>query len=105
MVEPEEILSEVIRLLGEGPLSGVQVLVTAGGTREPIDPVRYVGNRSSGRMGHTIADEAVPPGPMWSWSPHRRSTLPRGVDVVTVETAEEMAGEGVAAAPPRWTWW
>ena len=93
MVEPEEILSEVIRLLGEGPLSGVQVLVTAGGTREPIDPVRYVGNRSSGRMGHTIADEAVRRGADVVLVTTSSLGVPRGVEVVAVETAEEMAGE------------
>jgi phosphopantothenoylcysteine decarboxylase/phosphopantothenate--cysteine ligase len=93
MVEPEEILAEVIRLLGEGPLSGVQVLVTAGGTREPIDPVRYVGNRSSGRMGHTIADEAIRRGADVVLVTTSSLEVPRGVEVVKVETAEEMAGE------------
>jgi phosphopantothenoylcysteine decarboxylase/phosphopantothenate--cysteine ligase len=93
MVEPEEILAEVIRLLGEGPLSGVHVLVTAGGTREPIDPVRYVGNRSSGRMGHTIADEAVRRGADVVLVTTSSLEVPRGVEVVAVETAEEMAGE------------
>jgi phosphopantothenoylcysteine decarboxylase/phosphopantothenate--cysteine ligase len=93
MVEPEEIVAEVVRLLGEGPLSGVQVLVTAGGTREPIDPVRYVGNRSSGRMGHTIADEAVRRGADVVLVTTSSLEVPRGVEVVAVETAEEMAGE------------
>jgi phosphopantothenoylcysteine decarboxylase / phosphopantothenate---cysteine ligase len=93
MVEPEEILAEVIRLLGEGPLSGVQVLVTAGGTREPIDPVRYVGNRSSGKMGHTIADEAFRRGADVVLVTASLLEVPRGVEVVAVETAEEMAGE------------
>jgi phosphopantothenoylcysteine decarboxylase / phosphopantothenate---cysteine ligase len=93
MVEPEEILAEVIRLLAEGPLSGVQVLVTAGGTREPIDPVRYVGNRSSGRMGHTIAHEAVRRGADVVLVTTSSLEVPRGVEVVAVETAEEMASE------------
>ncbi len=91
MVEPEDILAEVLRLLASGPLSGVQVLVTAGGTREPIDPVRYVGNRSSGRMGHTIAEEASRRGADVVLVTTSSLDLPRGVDVVTVETAEEMA--------------
>jgi phosphopantothenoylcysteine decarboxylase/phosphopantothenate--cysteine ligase len=71
----------------------VQVLVTAGGTREPIDPVRYVGNRSSGRMGHTIADEAVRRGADVVLVTTSSLEVPRGVEVVAVETAEEMAGE------------
>ncbi len=58
MVEPELIVTRAAALLG-GSLQDVTVLVTAGGTREPIDPVRYIGNRSSGKMGHAIAEEAV----------------------------------------------
>jgi phosphopantothenoylcysteine decarboxylase/phosphopantothenate--cysteine ligase len=59
MVEPEEIVRAAEDLLaGTGPLRGKHVLVSAGGTREPIDAVRYVGNRSSGRMGVALAAEA-----------------------------------------------
>ena len=60
MVEPQEIFERVQELLGarNGSLAGKRVLVTAGGTREPIDAVRYVGNRSSGRMGVALAAEA-----------------------------------------------
>src|SRR5439155_10822201 len=62
MSEPETIFARCRELLGEGgpsgPLSGKRVLVTAGGTREPIDTVRYIGNRSSGRMGIALAREA-----------------------------------------------
>jgi phosphopantothenoylcysteine decarboxylase / phosphopantothenate---cysteine ligase len=60
--EPAEILAAAERLLlgGEsGPLDGLRVLVTAGGTREPLDAVRYIGNRSSGRMGFAVAEEAA----------------------------------------------
>ena len=57
MASPEGIVGEVLNALG-GPLSGLRVLVTAGGTREPIDKVRFVGNRSSGKMGRAIAREA-----------------------------------------------
>ncbi len=91
MVEPEEILAEVARVLGDGPLTGVRVLVTAGGTREPIDPVRYVGNRSSGRMGHAIAGEASRRGADVVLVTTASLDLPRGVEVVAVETADEMA--------------
>ena len=58
MEEPEVILAALTAALSSS-LSGVSVLVTAGGTREPIDPVRYIGNRSSGKMGHAIANEAA----------------------------------------------
>jgi phosphopantothenoylcysteine decarboxylase / phosphopantothenate---cysteine ligase len=60
MVEPEEVFERVQQLLGarSGSLSGKHVLVTAGGTREPLDAVRFVGNRSSGRMGVALAEEA-----------------------------------------------
>ena len=54
MVEPEEIVSAVATALA-GDLEGLVVVVTAGGTREAIDPVRYIGNRSSGKMGNAIA--------------------------------------------------
>jgi phosphopantothenoylcysteine decarboxylase/phosphopantothenate--cysteine ligase len=76
MAEPEEIVAALDDLFGGGSpalsLSGLKVLVTAGGTREAIDPVRYIGNRSSGKMGHAVADEAAR----------------RGADVVLVTTAE-----------------
>ncbi len=58
MAEPEEIFARVRQLLAPGPLEGLRVLVTAGGTREPVDSVRFVGNRSSGRMGVALAEEA-----------------------------------------------
>lgn len=55
MVEPEELLASTVELLSRGPLAGLRVLLTAGPTREPIDPVRFVGNRSSGKMGFALA--------------------------------------------------
>ena len=58
MAEPVEIAERVAQLLAPGALSGRRVLVTAGGTREPLDSVRYLGNRSAGRMGVALADEA-----------------------------------------------
>src|SRR5437763_5551803 len=58
--EPSELLAAVEAVApAHGPLEGVRVLVTAGGTREPLDAVRFVGNRSSGRMGFALADEAA----------------------------------------------
>jgi phosphopantothenoylcysteine decarboxylase/phosphopantothenate--cysteine ligase len=61
LAEPAELLAAVEALVpaGERPWDGLRVLVTAGGTREPIDAVRFVGNRSSGRMGFALADEAA----------------------------------------------
>ena len=61
LAEPAELLDavEAVVPVGERPWDGLQVLVTAGGTREPIDAVRYVGNRSSGRMGFALAEEAA----------------------------------------------
>ncbi len=93
MLEPSEIEEVIGRALGrQDAFSGRRVLVTAGPTREPIDPVRYVGNRSSGRMGFAIAaaawrrgaDVTVVSGPP-SVAP------PFGPRLVTVETAVEMS--------------
>ncbi|MDQ4063466.1 MAG: bifunctional phosphopantothenoylcysteine decarboxylase/phosphopantothenate--cysteine ligase CoaBC [Actinomycetota bacterium] len=58
MVSPLAVANEALNALG-GPMSGLRVLVTAGGTREPIDKVRFVGNRSSGKMGRAVAREAL----------------------------------------------
>jgi phosphopantothenoylcysteine decarboxylase / phosphopantothenate---cysteine ligase len=61
LAEPAELLAAIERVVrgGPGPLDGLRVLVTAGGTREPIDSVRYIGNRSSGRMGFALAEVAA----------------------------------------------
>jgi phosphopantothenoylcysteine decarboxylase / phosphopantothenate---cysteine ligase len=61
LAEPADLLAAVEAVIPAGvrPWDGLHVLVTAGGTREPIDSVRYVGNRSSGRMGFALADEAA----------------------------------------------
>jgi phosphopantothenoylcysteine decarboxylase/phosphopantothenate--cysteine ligase len=67
------------------------VLVTAGGTREPIDPVRYVGNRSSGKMGYALAETAARRGAeVYLVSAPTRLATPDGVQVISVETAEQM---------------
>jgi phosphopantothenoylcysteine decarboxylase/phosphopantothenate--cysteine ligase len=98
VAEPEEIVAAATGLLGaEG--KGRKVLITAGGTREPLDPVRYVGNRSSGKMGHAIADVATSRG--YDVTLVTTSDLPvhPATKVIRVETAEEMLGavEGVDA--------
>lgn len=92
MLEPWQIEEHVGRALAQGgPLAGRAVLVTAGPTREPVDPVRYVGNRSSGRMGYAIAQAAWRRGAQVTLvSGPSALTRPVGVEVVPVETAVEM---------------
>jgi phosphopantothenoylcysteine decarboxylase / phosphopantothenate---cysteine ligase len=94
--EPPELLAAIEEALGEraaaASLAGVRVLVTAGGTREPIDAVRFVGNRSSGRMGFALAEAAARRGAAVTVVAASVS-LPRRPDVtyVDVETAAELA--------------
>src|SRR6185437_3986522 len=98
MSEPEEIL-ERCRSLREkrDQLRGRRVLVTAGGTREPLDAVRFLGNRSSGRMGAALADEARRRGAEVTLIAANLSVpAPVGVDVVSAPTAEELARETLA---------
>ena len=91
MVEPEEILAAVAVLFGGGSLAGRRVIVTAGGTREPIDPVRFVGNRSSGKMGTAVAVEAARRGAAVTLVTTVPSPSSPGLEVVQVETAGQMA--------------
>jgi phosphopantothenoylcysteine decarboxylase/phosphopantothenate--cysteine ligase len=101
--EPTEIFAVAVRLLARGfvapDLAGRHVVVTAGGTREPIDPVRFIGNRSSGKQGYAFARAAAARG--------ARVTLvaanvtlpdPAGVDVVRVGTTEELRTATLAAS-------
>lgn len=87
-----EVLAESSHALERGPdLSGETVLVTAGGTREAIDPVRYIGNRSSGRMGYAIAEAARRRGArVILVSAPVNVAAPEGCEVVSVVSAEEM---------------
>jgi len=82
MLEPEEIADAALALLAPRDLAGLAVVVSAGGTREPIDPVRFIGNRSSGRQGVALAAEAAA----------------RGADVTLV--AANIGGDVLAAAHP-----
>ncbi len=101
LIDPAEILDRAGRALEDDtPLAGRRLVVTAGPTREPVDPVRFLGNRSSGRMGFAVAAAA--------WRRGARVTLvsgpsvlptPTGVDRVEVETAEEMLAALRAALP------
>lgn len=103
LADPEEIFRAAETILAQRELAkllaGRRVLVTAGGTREPLDPVRYIGNRSSGKMGYAIARAAAAAGadvvlitaPTWL-------VPPGGCEVVKVETALEMHREVISRA-------
>ena len=103
MTEPAAIVDAIARLLSEkqrGPLTGRHVLITSGPTQEPLDPVRYIANRSSGKQGHALARAASEAG--------ARVTLvsgpvtlpdPDGVRVIKVETAREMLDAVLDALP------
>ena len=89
MAEPEEIMEAIEGLLGVS-VSSLRVLITAGGTREPVDPVRFLGNRSSGKMGHAIAHEAARRGYQVTLVTVSDLPVVPAVKVVQVETAAEM---------------
>jgi phosphopantothenoylcysteine decarboxylase / phosphopantothenate---cysteine ligase len=91
LAAPDAIVAAVGEVLALGrDLAGRHVLVTAGGTREPIDPVRFIGNRSSGKQGHALADEAAERGAKVTIVTTAGLPAPAGADVVQVETAAEM---------------
>ena len=92
LAEPESIVAATLETLGaKQDLSGETVLVTAGPTREPIDPVRYIGNRSSGKMGYAVAEAALRRGAkVILISGPTALTPPGGAEVIRVETASEM---------------
>jgi len=93
MVEPDEIFARIQEVLGaqEPSLAGKRVLVTAGGTREPLDAVRYVGNRSSGRMGVALAAEAQRRGAdVTLVASNLTVEPPLGVDLIDAPTAAEV---------------
>jgi phosphopantothenoylcysteine decarboxylase/phosphopantothenate--cysteine ligase len=101
MAEPDEIVRAAEELLGGGSkLRGKHVLVSAGGTREPIDAVRFVGNRSSGRMGVAIAAEARRRGAHVTLLAANLSLAPPvGVEVIETPTAADLAREAAARGP------
>ena len=98
MAEPEEIVAALEGLF-KGLLGGVRLLVTAGGTREPIDPVRFIGNRSSGKMGFSIAAAARAAGADVTLVSSAGPGPPSGARLIEVETAEEMARVVLELAP------
>ncbi|MCP5410739.1 MAG: bifunctional phosphopantothenoylcysteine decarboxylase/phosphopantothenate--cysteine ligase CoaBC [Alphaproteobacteria bacterium] len=101
MAEPDAIAAAVERALtGHAPLKGLKALVTAGPTQEPIDPVRFLANRSSGRQGYAIADALARAGAQTTLvSGPVAIDPPRGVKLMRVTTAREMLAACEAALP------
>jgi len=82
----------------EGILKGKKIVVTAGGTKEPIDPVRYIGNHSSGKQGYALAQAAIDAGAdVTLISTPTHLTVPYGVDLILVNTAKEMEAAVITA--------
>jgi phosphopantothenoylcysteine decarboxylase / phosphopantothenate---cysteine ligase len=103
MTEPSEIASKAEAMLApaarNGALAGKHVLVTAGGTREPLDAVRFVGNRSSGRMGVALAEAARQRGARVTLlAANLHVAAPDGVEVVATPTAADLRREALARA-------
>ncbi|HMM81851.1 MAG TPA: bifunctional phosphopantothenoylcysteine decarboxylase/phosphopantothenate--cysteine ligase CoaBC [Terrimesophilobacter sp.] len=100
MAEPEEIVDAVTAALGPRDLAGKRILVTAGGTREPIDPVRFIGNRSSGKQGVAIAAAAAARGASVTLiGANLDVPVPRAVTAVAVSSADELADATLSASP------
>ena len=99
MAEPASIFESIAALLANGPLVGRRILVTSGPTHEPIDPVRYIANRSSGAQGSAIAAALAALGAQVEFITGPASApAPMGVNVVRVETAAEMLEAVTSAA-------
>jgi phosphopantothenoylcysteine decarboxylase/phosphopantothenate--cysteine ligase len=108
LAEPDVILDAVGRAVagvgagggaaGGAELAGRTVLVTAGGTREPLDPVRFIGNRSSGKQGHALAEEAAARGARVILVTTTLLPVAGGIEVVRVETAAEMEAAVLACS-------
>jgi phosphopantothenoylcysteine decarboxylase/phosphopantothenate--cysteine ligase len=102
MLEPAELCTEVGPLLSSGRLAGLRVLISAGPTREPIDPVRFISNRSSGKMGYALAAAAQRAGAMVTLvSGPTALPVPAVTEFVSVETAAQMAGAILERAASR----
>jgi phosphopantothenoylcysteine decarboxylase/phosphopantothenate--cysteine ligase len=100
MAEPLEIVAAIEAALGDGPLKGRHILVTSGPTHEPIDPVRYIANRSSGAQGSALASALAALGAQVTFVTGPADVPPPpGVKVVPVETAQEMLAAVEAALP------
>jgi phosphopantothenoylcysteine decarboxylase/phosphopantothenate--cysteine ligase len=100
LAEPADIVAAAAGVLASnGPLAGVTAVVTAGGTREPLDPVRFIGNRSSGKQAYAIAAALTRRGAAVTLVSTVSRPVPAGVTVVPVETAAEMEAAVRSAAP------
>ena len=100
MAEPLEIVAAIEAALGDGPLRGRHVIVTSGPTHEPIDPVRYIANRSSGAQGAAVAAALAALGARVSFvTGPAEAPPPQGVEVIAVETAQQMQDAVMAALP------
>ena len=100
MSEPEDIVEAICEVLNPSPqdLTGKRIVITAGPTHEPIDPVRFIGNRSSGKMGIALAGEAARRGAAVTLVLGPTSLdIPRGVECVRVQTAAEMLQAALGA--------
>jgi phosphopantothenoylcysteine decarboxylase/phosphopantothenate--cysteine ligase len=90
LAEPEDVVAAIRGALAPQDLAGRRLLITSGPTHEPIDPIRFVGNRSTGKMGAALAAEALGRGAAVTVVLGPGAEAPPGVDVVQVETAEDM---------------
>jgi phosphopantothenoylcysteine decarboxylase/phosphopantothenate--cysteine ligase len=99
MLEPTQIMQACADLIAAGPLEGKRVVITAGPTREAIDPVRFISNHSSGKMGYALAEAAAKAGAAVTLisGPVALAT-PKGVQRVSVESAQEMLDASLIAA-------
>ena len=89
--EPEAIFAAALAAVEPGPLAGTTVTITAGGTREPLDPVRFLGNRSSGKQGTALAEAALAAGARVRLiAAHMDVPAPAGVELIRVETALDL---------------
>ena len=100
-MEPAALVDHVKARIGReyGDLAGVRIAVTAGGTREPADPVRFIGNRSTGKMGHAVAEAARDRGADVVLITSAEIATPEATEVVHVETAREMLAALQAHVP------
>lgn len=100
MSEPSEIVSAISAALDTGPLKGRRFIVTSGPTHEPIDPVRYIANRSSGAQGSALASALVTLGAEVVFiSGPSQVPAPKGVEMIAVQTAQQMSDAVTAALP------
>ncbi len=100
LAEPQAILDAIVAQLGQGPLTGKHILVTSGPTHEPIDPVRYIANRSSGAQGTAIANALIRLGARVTFvTGPADAPPPQGAEIIRVQTADQMLNAVTATLP------